>query len=136
MVEDNSTGRITGIGYAIVSILLVSIAQLLIKAAALNIDFSAASHQLSQYIELAWYPAFIFPFLLAGALYTLSFFFWIRTLSHLPLNLAYPLLSLSYPIVYIAAVSIGPLGESFSILRAAGVALIVMGVVLVSLGKD
>jgi len=53
---------------------------------------------------------------------------WVRVLRDLPLSRAYPLLSLSYPLVYLGA--IWWLGESVTLSRTAGTVLVTMGALL------
>ena len=61
-------------------------------------------------------------------LYALSMLSWLFALSRFDVSLAYPLLSLSYVIVYVAATCLPYFDESASPLRIAGVALITLGV--------
>jgi undecaprenyl phosphate-alpha-L-ara4N flippase subunit ArnF len=65
--------------------------------------------------------------------YLLSMLLWIRVLMHLPLSMAYPLLSISYVLVYLVATSWSFWGETASTARSAGIGLILLGVILVSL---
>jgi undecaprenyl phosphate-alpha-L-ara4N flippase subunit ArnF len=58
---------------------------------------------------------------------------WIGVLSRLPLSAAYPLLSISYVLVYLVATSFPAWGELASGRRTAGILLIMLGVGLVSL---
>lgn len=67
------------------------------------------------------------------ACYGLSLLLWIRVLMRLPLSVAYPLLSISYVLVYLVATSWPAWGETGTPARSAGVGLIILGVVLVSL---
>lgn len=72
--------------------------------------------------------------LIAGlACYGLSMLLWIRVLMHLPLSVAYPLLSISYVLVYLVATSWPVWGETATPARSAGIGLIMLGVILVSL---
>ena len=67
------------------------------------------------------------------ACYLLSMLLWIRVLMRLPLSVAYPLLSISYVLVYLVATSWSFWGETASTARSAGIGLILLGVILVSL---
>lgn len=70
---------------------------------------------------------------LAGlVLYAASFLCWLRAITELSLSFAYPLLSLSYVLVYFGAVYWPGLGETGSWLRLFGIALIIAGVAAVS----
>lgn len=113
---------ILGFQYACGSILLISLAQLLIKfATSKNPEFDFA---------IIYDQHFLLSILSAGVAYLISIFLWIKTLSLLPLSVAYPLLSLSYPIVYLAAATSYYFNEAISTQRNIGVALIVVGVLL------
>lgn len=62
--------------------------------------------------------------------YVLSMFCWLLALGQLPLNKAYPLLSISYVLVYIATVSLPWFNQAFSLTQCGGVILITFGVLL------
>jgi multidrug transporter EmrE-like cation transporter len=62
--------------------------------------------------------------------YATSICVWIAALSKAPVSTAYPMLSLGY--IVVAAVSVLWLGEALSLPKVAGIALICVGVVLVS----
>jgi multidrug transporter EmrE-like cation transporter len=62
--------------------------------------------------------------------YALSVCVWIAALTKAPVSTAYPMLSLGYVVVAIAAVAW--LGESMTVAKIVGIALICAGVVLVS----
>jgi multidrug transporter EmrE-like cation transporter len=71
------------------------------------------------------------PHVLGGlACYAVSVVVWIVALSRVPVSIAYPMLSLGYVINAFAAWQL--LGESMSMQRLAGIALIVAGVVVVA----
>ena len=62
--------------------------------------------------------------------YATSICVWVAALSKAPVSTAYPMLSLGY--IVVAAVSVLWLGETLSLGKALGIALICVGVVLVS----
>jgi multidrug transporter EmrE-like cation transporter len=62
--------------------------------------------------------------------YAASLCVWLAALSKAPVSTAYPMLSLGY--VVVAAVSVTWLGESMTLAKLSGIALICAGVVLVS----
>jgi multidrug transporter EmrE-like cation transporter len=64
------------------------------------------------------------------ALYFISAFLWLGALSTLDVSFTYPLLSLGY--VVTAVFAFVYIGESISLFRAAGIALIVIGCLLIS----
>jgi len=65
--------------------------------------------------------------------YAGSMIAWLLVLSRWPLSLAYPMLSLSYVLVYIGAVLWPFIGESISLTRSCGILLVMAGVVLINL---
>ncbi len=70
------------------------------------------------------------PFWAGMLCYGVSVCVWLAALSKAPVSTAYPMLSLGY--VVVAAVSVLWLGEVLSPTKVAGIALICVGVVLVS----
>jgi multidrug transporter EmrE-like cation transporter len=62
--------------------------------------------------------------------YGASLCVWLAALAKAPVSTAYPMLSLGY--VVVAVVSVGWLGESLTPVKMAGIALICLGVVLVT----
>lgn len=68
-------------------------------------------------------------------LYASSMLFWIFALSRLDVSLAYPLLSVSYVIVYFGAVYLPALEESASLIKLLGTVVMVIGIVILSLGN-
>jgi multidrug transporter EmrE-like cation transporter len=70
------------------------------------------------------------PFWTGMLCYGVSVCVWLAALSKAPVSTAYPMLSLGY--VLVAAVSVLWLGEALSPAKVAGIALICVGVVLVS----
>lgn len=70
------------------------------------------------------------PFWAGIVCYAASLCVWVAALSKAPVSTAYPMLSLGY--VVVAAVSVAWLGESLTPAKMLGIALICVGVVLVS----
>lgn len=103
------------------SVLLVSVAQLSLK-------YAMQLWPLASNTELV---SFLLPLGAGLSCYALSVGCWLVTLRHLPLNLAYPLLSLSYLLVYVSAVWLPVFNEVFSMRRFAGVVLLIVGIILV-----
>lgn len=76
------------------------------------------------------YPAV--SWVLAGlSLYVVSLFVWIRSLAHIELSVAYSLLSLNYVLVYLIATQWARIGETASLTRTIGIAIILLGVLIV-----
>ncbi|KAA5967111.1 MULTISPECIES: 4-amino-4-deoxy-L-arabinose-phosphoundecaprenol flippase subunit ArnF [unclassified Pantoea] len=115
-----------GYGWVACSVLLVSAAQLMMRW---------AMPQLPDVSSLTSLPAIcLLPALLLVAglgAYGLSMLCWIRALGHFPLNRVYPLLSLSYVLVWLAAVSLPVFHEAFSWHSLAGVVMIVIGLLCI-----
>lgn len=81
-------------------------------------------------ISFALLPALM---LLTGlGTYGLTMLCWIQALRHFPLNRVYPLLSLSYVLVWLAAVGLPFFHESFSWHGLAGIAVIIIGVLCIA----
>lgn len=106
------------------SIALSAMAQLFMKAGMLEIHgFQSID------ISLLW-PSFIWISVGLGC-YAISMFLWMGALTKYELSFAYPLLSMSYVLVYIGAVSWPRLNEDLSLWKTAGIVFIVIGVFLV-----
>jgi multidrug transporter EmrE-like cation transporter len=70
------------------------------------------------------------PFWVGMVCYGTSVCVWLAALSKAPVSTAYPMLSLGY--VVVAVVSVLWLGESMGLAKVLGIALICVGVILVS----
>jgi len=112
---------------AIGSVLLVTLAQLTLRLAMR--DFPPVEEWLS--LDGMRHARAL---LLAAGLgaYALSMLCWMLALRHLPLNRLYPLLSLSYVLVWLAAVLLPAFGEPFRWSGLAGVLLIVLGLLAIA----
>lgn len=134
----NSSEYYRGLLYAIVSVVLVSIAQLTMKfgVAHVALDDIRALDSLRTLLEnfttliptAAWLPIAV-----GIGCYAASVLSWMAALGRLPLNLAYPLLSLSYPLVYLGAALLPFFHEPLNVQRVAGVGLIMFGITLLML---
>ena len=69
---------------------------------------------------------------LAILAYALSMLCWLGALKHLPLGRAYSLLSISYALVYLLAASLPVFNEDFSVSKTLGVALVILGVLIIN----
>jgi multidrug transporter EmrE-like cation transporter len=71
------------------------------------------------------------PYILSGlACYAVSVVVWVLALSRVPVSVAYPLLSMGYIVTAIAAWQL--FGEQLGTTRVVGIAVIIVGVVLVT----
>ena len=112
------------------SIVLSACAQLSMKAGMLHTSRLGTTPDLSD--TAAAIP--VLMWLIAGfGCYGASLLAWLIALSRYPLSLAYPLLGISYVLVYVVA-GAWPLvlAEPLSEARTAGIAMIMAGVVLVA----
>ena len=116
--------------YMTASILLSTLAQLCMKAGMLLF----ATHTAGGWPGLSalWdLPALLW---VGGGLasYGLSLLFWMSAIARLELSLAYPMLSLSYVLVYLVAVNWPLLHEHASWVRTLGIVVVVIGVILIA----
>jgi len=64
--------------------------------------------------------------------YGISLLAWLGVLARYELSFAYPMLSISYVLVYLVAITWPRLGETTSPLKTAGILLIIAGVILIT----
>lgn len=114
-----------GIALGMGSVLCVSAAQLAMRAGMASLP--APAHLLNDPQSVSLGSLLMVLAGIAG--YAVSIVCWVGALGILPLGRAYALLSMSYPLVYLAATLL--FGESFSTLKSLGVALIVAGVLTI-----
>lgn len=109
-------------------VLLNACAQLLLKAGTNRIghfDFS-----LNNALPIGWQLA-TNPYIFGGlSCYVVSVVVWIMALSRVPVSIAYPMLSIGYVVNALAAWWL--FGESLTIMRIAGIGIIIVGVYLVT----
>ncbi len=111
------------------SILLSTAAQLCMKASMLLI----AQHHGEglEFFDRLFDPV-VFGWLFVGLVsYAMSMLFWLFAIARLELSLAYPMLSLSYVLVYVVAVNWPLLNETVSWTRSFGILVVVAGVILI-----
>ncbi|MCH7347854.1 4-amino-4-deoxy-L-arabinose-phosphoundecaprenol flippase subunit ArnF [Aeromonas sp. MR7] len=124
------TGKpaLKGYLYVLGSILLVTLAQLGMKWGVIQLP----AWQADLAVMLA-HPLPLLVILAGVGCYALSLLCWLAVLHSTPLNIAYPLLSTSYALVYLLAVSIPSFAESLEPGKAVGVIFILLGAVLVGI---
>ena len=122
--------RVQGFALALGSVGLVSVAQLGMRWSMTRLP-----------LPNEWLDAFTHNSIDLGALgvvtlailaYALSMLCWLGALKHLPLGRAYSLLSISYALVYLLAASLPVFNEDFSISKTLGVALVILGVLVIN----
>ena len=120
--------KVADFGWLLMGVILNALAQLGLKMATATtgaIEGNWRGMNLAAR-DLSASPAFW----LALAAYGVSVVVWIVGLSRLPLSQAYPVLSIGYIIA--ALLAWGILGETISVARWTGIALIIAGVLLVT----
>lgn len=116
-----------------VSVLLTTAAQLLFRSAMLRSELALGDPSIDAVALLSSLPPEAVGLLMLGLLcYTISMLAWIPALSRFDVSVAYPVLSITYILVYLGAVNIPSLHESASLLKGLGIGVIVLGVSLVA----
>ena len=118
--------RVQGFALALGSVGLVSAAQLGMRWSMTRLPLP--NQWLSVQIDLDALGVV----LLATLAYALSMLCWLGALKHLPLGRAYSLLSISYALEYLLAASLPVFNEDFSISKTLGVALVILGVLVIN----
>ncbi|MEZ5556970.1 MAG: hypothetical protein R3E86_00270 [Pseudomonadales bacterium] len=117
----------TGLAFLATSVVLVSVAQLVLKLAMAPDLLPGSCAVLLRWpwsVEVLRWIAL----LAVGAFcYGCSMLAWLGTLARLPVSVAYPTLSLSFLLVFAAAAWAPGLQESFDLERLLGIVLIVLG---------
>ena len=109
-----------------ISIALAIVGQLLMKRGMMSFGTFPVSQLLVKLV-----PIFLNPWVFTGLVaFGLSSVFWLVVLSRMELSLVYPMVSVAYVIV--ALISWYFFKENLSVLRWAGIAAIIFGVILIS----
>ncbi|MEA9390518.1 4-amino-4-deoxy-L-arabinose-phosphoundecaprenol flippase subunit ArnF [Acerihabitans sp. TG2] len=119
-----------GYAWATCSIILVTLAQLLMKWGMQHLPLLSL-RDISPSLLFS-YPMSVLAVAGGIAGYALSMLCWFYALLYLPLSLAYPLLSISYALVYAAAVFLPGFNEPATVLKTLGVGFILFGVSLIN----
>ena len=122
-----------GIAALVVSILASALAQLLLKTGVLlsPVAFNPGEQGYHLSLDIADFPGLWW--ILGGLVaYAVSLLAWLNVLARIPLSFAYPLLSISYVLVYIGAIASPLLSEELTPMRAIGVVLVACGAAVVS----
>lgn len=108
------------------SIILAVVGQLLMKKGMMTFGSFPVSQLISRVI-----PMFLNPWVFFGfACFGLSSIFWLVVLSRMEISLVYPMVSVAY--VLVAFFSWYFFKENLSLMRWAGIAVIIAGVILIS----
>lgn len=117
-----------------VAILLTAVGQLFMKLSAQTLSgWGELWQQLIEYSLTDGNQTALLWFSLGILSYFVSMLMWVYVLSFLRLSKAYPLFSIAYILVYLGAVFLPQFDESTSIQKNIGIAIIIIGVVIVSL---
>ena len=119
-------------GLALSSIVLSAAGQLGMKA-----GMHALANASAMPTPVPWYSSGVVTWTAAGlGCYGVSLLAWLVALTRYPLSLIYPLLGLSYVLVYLGATHWPYLMEPSSPQRGVGTALIAIGVAIVCVSRD
>ncbi len=118
------------------SIVLSAAAQLLMKAGLLDIKLLNISFgsDFVPALEIVLQNKMVLQWLLGGFIcYGLSMLAWLLALTRYQISYAYPMLGLSYILVYLGAIYWDKISEVLSYERSLGILLILVGVALVNI---
>lgn len=118
-------------GFALIfcSVALSALGQTCFKAGVNGVSFAEGSGVASRAVALV-----LSPWVLGGlAFYGLGTVLWLFALRRMDLSLAYPFVAMSF--VMVAASGVLFLGETLSVIRVLGMALIVAGLCVMALGR-
>jgi multidrug transporter EmrE-like cation transporter len=121
--------KITAYGFVLVTIIFTVVGQLLIKWQAMQAGSLPASWpaRASFMMNLLLNPWIILGLLSA----VVAACAWMLAMTRLPISIAYPMMSLTYPLVIV--ISWWLLGETLSPWRGVGVGLILIGIAMLGL---
>jgi undecaprenyl phosphate-alpha-L-ara4N flippase subunit ArnF len=128
-----NAGRQPGFAALAVCILASALAQVLLKIGVLRAACQPAwdAGPWVQWLASCQTPGL--GWIAAGlASYAISLLAWLQVLARLPLSAAYPLLGISYVLVYGAAAALPVLAEELTPMRTVGVLLVACGAGMVS----
>lgn len=121
--------KLTAYGFVVVTIVFTVLGQLLIKSQAMH----AGSLPAGWADRLGFFLNLLFSFrVMAGLLSAvIAAFAWMLAMTKLPINVAYPMMSLTYPLVFILGWFL--FGEAISQWRVMGICLILLGIFFICL---
>lgn len=116
--------KIAAYGLVLTTIVFTVLGQVLIKSQAIQAGSLPASWQ----DRFGFFLDLLFSFrVMAGLLSAvIAAFAWMLAMTKLPMNVAYPVMSLTYPLVFILGWLL--FGESISQWRVLGIGLILLGI--------
>lgn len=118
----------TGFLFILCSVTLSALGQTLFKTGVTRVTFPDSAGPLNKVASLLFSP-----WVLAGlSAYAVGTILWLFALRRVDLSLAYPFVAMSF--IMVAASGVFLLGEPLTLAKAAGLALIVSGLLLLALG--
>ena len=115
-------------GLIFTGVMLNAAAQILMKAGTNIIGHFEFS--LENVVPIGWKLATEWHIITALFCYGISVVVWILALSRVPVSIAFPMLSMAYVVNALAAYYL--LGEPFSTTKLVGMAVIIVGVIIIS----
>lgn len=115
-------------GLIFTGVMLNAAAQILMKAGTNVIGHFEFS--LENVVPIGWKLATEWHIITALFCYGISVVVWILALSRVPVSIAFPMLSMAYVVNALAAYYL--LGEPFSTTKLVGMAVIIVGVIIIS----
>jgi multidrug transporter EmrE-like cation transporter len=118
--------KLMAYGFVLVTILFTVVGQLLIKWQAMQAgNLPAGWHARASFMMNLLLNPWIILGLLSAVVAACA---WMLAMTRLPISIAYPMMSLTYPLVIVASWLL--LGETLSLWRAVGVIFILAGIAL------
>lgn len=115
-------------GLIFTGVMLNAAAQILMKTGTNAVGYFEFSAQ--NILPVGWKLATEWHIVAALFCYALSVVVWILALSRVPVSIAFPMLSMAYVVNAVAAWWL--LGEAFNPTKLAGMAVIILGVIILS----
>ena len=120
--------RVMAYGFVVVTIVFTVVGQLLIKSQAMHAGgLPSAWHD-----RFGFFLNLLFSFKIIAGLCcaVIAAFAWMLAMTRLPISVAYPMMSLTYPLVFVLGWFL--FGETLSPWRVFGICLILLGIVVIS----
>ncbi|MGP1924663.1 MAG: 4-amino-4-deoxy-L-arabinose-phosphoundecaprenol flippase subunit ArnF [Arsenophonus sp. NEOnobi-MAG3] len=124
--------KVKGYFWGIASVILITLAQLCLKAGVTILPMFKLNLQWKE-VNLLFKNLPAFRLIFIGFIgYALSMVCWLFALRFLALSKAYPLISLSYVLVYLFAVTLPWFNESATLIKFVGILFIFLGILIIS----
>ncbi len=120
--------NLVSFGLIFTGVMLNAAAQILMKAGTNSIGYFEFS--IENIVPIGWKLATEWHIITALFCYALSVVIWVLALSRVPVSIAFPMLSMAYVVNALAAWYL--LGEPFNATKLVGMAVIILGVIIIS----